>query len=440
MKNLANKIIVFAATVIFFLALGLSWTHTDSDIIPFMHKVFPEAQSFQKVASSPVIYEGRTQNQNGIEEKIGYVVIGRAAAYGGPIEMVTGINLQRKIVGTVIAAHKDTPSFIDKIIDQKYLEKFKGKDITDPLSINQDIDSISGATISSRGIAKAVSEGSHAVARGQFGLDVKDEVKPFKFGLKEITVIALGLLMVAGAVFKQKKWRWVTLISSLIFIGFQYNTPISLANIAAFFMGNFPPIRENLVWYILLIGIPVITLVLGKNVYCFWLCPFGALQEITAKVGGGKFKCCNKAIEAKAAAIRYGLVYLALLGAFLTKSPSFAGYEPFATLFALQGFGIQWLILPVVVFASFFIYRFWCRFFCPGLIINEIILCSRKYIIMILQKSKIKKEPALEDRSANEVGIKVKKMKSKLSMGDFFFILLISAVTIMIVISEAQAY
>ncbi|WP_368292994.1 4Fe-4S binding protein [Dehalobacter sp. TBBPA1] len=421
MKKSVNNVVVFAATIIFLITLGFSWTHSDNDIIPFMNKVFPEAQSFQKIASSHVIYEGRIQGQNGREEKIGYVVIEQAVAYGGPIKMVTGIDLQGKIVGTVIAAHKDTPSFIQRIIDQKYLEKFIGKDITDPLSINKDIDRISGATFSSRGIAKAVSQGSHAVARDQFGLDIKDEAQPFKFGSKEIAVITLVILMVVGVIFKQRKLRWVALTGSLVFIGFQYNTPVSLANIAALFMGNFPSIRENLVWYILLIGIPVITLILGKNVYCFWLCPFGALQEITAKVGGGKFKCCNKAIEAKAAKIRYALIYLALIGAFLTKSPSFAGYEPFATLFGRQGFGIQWLILPVVFFTSFFISRFWCRFFCPGLILNELILRPRKYVMGILEKGilekvKLKKVPrikgieGIEARSANELNnIEVEK-------------------------------
>ncbi len=391
MKNSANKIIVFAAAVIFLITLGFGWTHTDNNIIPFMNQVFSEAQSFQKIASSPLIYEANKQSKDGKEEKIGYVVIEQAVAYGGPIKMVTGINLQGKIVGTVIAAHKDTPSFIDNILDQKYLERFIGKDITDPLSINKDIDRISGATFSTRGIAKAVSQGSHAVARSEFGLNVKDEVEPSKFGSKEIAVIALVILMVIGVAFKQKKLRWLVLLGSLVIIGFQYNTPISLANITGLLMGNFPSVRENLVWYILLIGIPVITFILGKNVYCFWLCPFGALQEITAKVGGGKFKCCNKAVEAKAAKIRYALIYLALIGAFLTKSPSFAGYEPFATLFGRQGFGIQWLILPVVIFSSFFISRFWCRFFCPGLILNEIILRPRKYIMGILEKEILEK-------------------------------------------------
>jgi Na+-translocating ferredoxin:NAD+ oxidoreductase RnfG subunit len=406
MKKLLSKIIVFAAAVVFLLTLGFSWTHKDNDIMPFMNKVFPEAQSFQKIASSPVIYEGIKKDQNGREGKIGYVVIEQAVAYGGPIKMVTGIDLKGKIVGTVIAAHKDTPSFIAKVIDQKYLEKFIGKDITAPLSIDKDIDCISGATFSSRGIAKAVSQGSHAVARGEFGLDVKDEVEPFKFGTKEIAVIALVILAVIGVTAKQRKLRWLTLTGSLVFIGFQYNTPISLANIAALFMGNFPSIRENLVWYILLIGIPALTFILGKNVYCFWLCPFGALQEITAKIGGGKFKCCNTAIEAKPAKIRYILIYLALIGAFLTKSPSFAGYEPFATLFGRQGFGIQWLILPVVIFSSFFISRFWCRFFCPGLILNQMILRPRKYLVRIVEKVKLKRVAGAKVLEGIETGLK----------------------------------
>lgn len=391
MKTYITKFIVLATTVTLLLALGLSWTESQNDIQPFLKKALPEAQSFHKIASSPFIYEGRKQNPDGKEEKAGYVVIDQASAYGGPIEMATGIDLQGKIIGTVIVSHKDTPSFIDRLTDQKYLERFTGKDIMDPLSIDKDIDRISGATFSSRGIAKAISLGSHAVARSQFGMDIQDEAEPFRFGSKEIAVIALVLLMLIGVVFKQSKLRWVTLIGSLILVGFTYNTPISLANVAALLMGNFPSIRENLVWYVLLIGVPVITLVLGKNVYCFWLCPFGALQEITAKIGGGKLKCRNQKIESKASKIRYLLIYLALFGAFMTKSPSLAGYEPFATLFGLQGFGIQWLILPMVIFTSFFINRFWCRFFCPGLILNKVLISGRKYILKIPEELRSKK-------------------------------------------------
>ncbi|MFA6808564.1 MAG: FMN-binding protein [Eubacteriales bacterium] len=385
-ENRINKIINLVALLILIMALIIGWVIPEDDFLPFAKESLPEAQTFVKVASSPLTYEGKVSDSQGKEQIIGYVVIDEATGYGGPITMVTGINLEGKIIGTTIAKHQDTPSFISIVLKHNYLDQFVDKNITDPLSIEKDIDRVSGATYSTRGIAKAIASGSHAVAKKQFGLAVKDEVIPFKFGLKEISVLLLVALMLIGVIFKFKKIRWVTLIGGLVFIGFQFNTPISLANVAALLMGNFPPIRENLIWYVLLVGIPIITFIVGRNLYCFWLCPFGALQEILAKIGGGSFKCCNKKIEAKLSKIKYVIVYLVLLGAILLKSPGFAGYEPFATLFSMQGFGVQWFILPVVLFSSLFIKRFWCRFFCPGFVINGVILEFRRLLIKLKNK------------------------------------------------------
>jgi NosR/NirI family nitrous oxide reductase transcriptional regulator len=381
-----NRVIWAIAIISLVFALCLSWMVPADDFLQFAKQLLPEAQSFERLTSSPLTFEGTVQNEDGQAEKIGYVVIDEADAYGGPIKIATCINCQGEIIGTIIIDHKDTPSFINRIKNERFLEQFIEKNIADPLSLDQDIDAVTGATYSSKGIAKAISQGSHAVAREQFNLDIQEEVEPFVFGSKEITVLSLVILMLIGVIFKFRKLRWVTLAGGLIFIGFQYNTPISLANVATLLMGNFPSIRENLVWYILLIGIPVMTFILGRNLYCFWLCPFGALQELLAKIGGGNFKCCNKAIEAKASKIKYLLAYVALLGAILLKSPGFAGYEPFATLFGMQGIGLQWFILPAVLFTALFITRFWCRFFCPVMVVNEVILKLRRLTKRIKEK------------------------------------------------------
>lgn len=338
-----------------------------------MKSALPLAQSFQKMASTPLIFAGMAAQGNGQLVKVGYVVIDQAAGYGGPITVATGIDLTGKIVGAVIANHKDTPTFIQMITNHHYLDQFHGKNISDPLRLQRDIDGVSGATFSSRGIARAISQGSHGVARSQFGMVVPEEKASFQFGLKEAAVSSLLLLMLIGIKFRLMKLRGVTLLGGLIIIGFAFNTPISLANIAGVLMGYFPPLRENLVWYLLLMGIPLITFVLGRNVYCYWLCPFGAMQELTTKIGVGSLKCDDWRIEASARKIKYGLAYVALLGAFITRAPGLAGYEPFATLFALQGFGVQWFILPVVLFTSLVIPRFWCRYFCPVGVANELI-------------------------------------------------------------------
>jgi len=298
-------------------------------------------------------------------------------AYGGPIKLITGINLKHEITGTVIANHKDTPAFIEMVQKNKFLEQFIGKKAESPLSLGEDIDVVTGATYSSKGITNAISQGSHAVAKTQFGIDVHEKAKPFIFGFREISILILVGLMLFGVIFNLNKLRWVTLVGGLIFIGFKYNTPISLSNVAGLLMGNFPEIGENLIWYVFLIGIPILTFFMGKNMYCFWLCPFGALQEILAKIGGGNFTCNNKRLHVKATKIRYFLIYIALLGAFLLKSPGFTSFEPFPTLFGLQGLGVQWFILPVVLFTSLFVTRFWCRYFCPIMVLNEVTLKLR---------------------------------------------------------------
>lgn len=434
-KDKSKSVIKIIAILALVTSLFVSWVLPEKDLLSLAKEALPQAQSFQKVANSPLTYEGIVQGEDGKTQRVGYVVIGQAMGYGGPLKMAAGIDLEGNIQKAVIVSHKDTPSFVQMVFKHKYLEQFIGRDITEPLNIEKDIDAVSGATYSSRGIAQAISQGSHAVARTQFNLDVADEEAVFKFGAKEISVLLFVILMVIGVVLKNKKLRWVTLIGSLIFIGFKFNTPFSLANVAALLMGYFPSVRENLVWYILLVGIPIITLVAGRNLYCFWLCPFGALQEILAKIGGGSIKCCNKKIERNAAKIKYALAYFALLAAILLRSPGFAGYEPYSTLFGLQGFGIEWFILPLVLFPSFLIRRFWCLFFCPGMVFNEFIIRLRSFNINKLINKKttvLETDATLKDEAL--------RMNLKINLKDVVFLVLISSIVLLILVNMFQIY
>ncbi|HHY25560.1 MAG TPA: 4Fe-4S binding protein [Desulfitobacterium dehalogenans] len=387
MKKEKKKALTMTLSLILVVFIGLSWVKPGNDVLSQAKEVLPEAQSFMKIASAPLTLEGISQDSSGKKEIKGYVVIEKASSYGGPIAIATGINPHGVIIGTAIIEHKDSPSFIRVVMKHGYLKQFEDKKITDPLSIKKDINAISGATYSSRGIAEAISIGSHEVARNQFGLDVEDEEAAFVFGMREGSIIFLIILMLVGVALKSDRIRWITMAGSLVLIGFQYNTPISLSNLASFLMGYLPSIRQNLVWYIFLTVIPILMFLIGKNLYCFWLCPFGALQELLAKVFVRKdVISCSRALEQKAVLVRYVLIYIALLGAVAYQSPGLAGYEPFATLFGMQGNITEWLVLAVVLFSSLFIRRFWCRFFCPGMIVNRIILRLRHHLIDFKRK------------------------------------------------------
>ncbi len=111
-------------------------------------------------------------------------------------------------------------------------------------------------------------------------------------------------------------------------------------------------------------GALLMILFYGKNLYCYWLCPFGAIQEFATKIGGINIKLSRRTLTV-AKYIGPCLTWLALMIIFLTSNTTLASYEPFAAIFGLRGTPVQWFIMPTVILGSFFITRFWCRFFCP---------------------------------------------------------------------------
>lgn len=76
--------------------------------------------------------------------------------YGGPIEMLLGIDDQGKVTGVKIMNHRETPGLGANIAKPEFLKQFVGKSAGDPLEPKKDIDAITGATISSRAVCQGV--------------------------------------------------------------------------------------------------------------------------------------------------------------------------------------------------------------------------------------------------------------------------------------------
>ena len=124
---------------------------------------------------------------------------------------------------------------------------------------------------------------------------------------------------------------------------------------------------------IILTGYVVVTLFLwGRGVFCGWLCPFGALQELLAKLG--KIFSLPR-IEPSVRIQKYGnqlkyfvaggIIFLALFSA--QWSAFAAEIEPFKTAISLH-FGRSWpyvLYAALLLGAGLFIERFFCRYLCP---------------------------------------------------------------------------
>lgn len=96
--------------------------------------------------------------------------------FGGDIGVITAIDVDSdKIVGVAVTTHSETPGVGSKAkTDPGFRGQFKGQPITDIFKVKADggqIDAVSGATISSRGVAGAVAQSGEIYKR------LKDDLK-----------------------------------------------------------------------------------------------------------------------------------------------------------------------------------------------------------------------------------------------------------------------
>ena len=144
-----------------------------------LKKALPGAKDgmFQPVENEEgiVLYRGFA-GPDTTQEAVGYAFKALGKGYSGTIETMVGIDLEGTIDGIAILYQMETPGLGAKIIEKGqyggrecyWFEQFKGK-TADRLVLDKDdaanktIDSVTGATISSRAITKSIVEGIETV-------------------------------------------------------------------------------------------------------------------------------------------------------------------------------------------------------------------------------------------------------------------------------------
>lgn len=100
-----------------------------------------------------------TASKNG--DLIAYVVPAESKGYGGAIKMLVAIGPDNKVIKYTILESKETPGLGDKASKEPFMDQFAGKSssnlvVTKDASKKDNIQAISGATITSRAVTLAV--------------------------------------------------------------------------------------------------------------------------------------------------------------------------------------------------------------------------------------------------------------------------------------------
>jgi transcriptional regulator of nitric oxide reductase len=205
--------------------------------------------------------------------------------------------------------------------------------------------------------------------------------------IDEIVVLSLYLIILSLVFIKQKllarhvnaihRIRFTMLIFTIFYLGYYSQGQLSVVNIYTLLLSIVNGFRLEVflldpIIFILWVFVFISLFIFGRGLFCGWLCPFGALQEVMGllakKLSIRQIKISPKHHK-HAQKIKYIILFVLVGTSFysLSLAEKLAEVEPFKTSLTLN-FVRYW---PFVLYAmllllfSLKIHKFYCRYLCP---------------------------------------------------------------------------
>ncbi len=281
--------------------------------------------------------------------------------YNGNVPLAVVLSPDDKVEQIHLLANNETPSFLNRVVEQGFLDSWKG--LSPAEAVARQVDAVSGATFSSTAIKKSVMVRLENYSGSTLEVD--------EFGVSNNFigfVVSMVYLLFAGFCFwepqRTSKYRVFLLLASVGVLGFWQGQFISIAKLSSWLLTGVNWQMEIFLFIVLLMGI-VAPLFMNKSFYCMYVCPFGACQELMGKINPKHKMKISPKLAKWLKYVRY--VLLVFLGAILCTSLdlSIEYFEPFSA-FKFQFASLSVLILAgVMLLLSVFVNRPWCNFFCP---------------------------------------------------------------------------
>jgi spermidine synthase/Na+-translocating ferredoxin:NAD+ oxidoreductase RnfG subunit len=285
--------------------------------------------------------------------------------FAGGINLAMHIDSSGTLLDFLIVQSNETPSYLDLL--RGWLDRLKGRELLSSRPFTG-IDTVTGATISSQAVLATLQESARKFSADVLGGGRKIEPSgqtrssfrpPDSVAVYLLAVFAAAVLVTLRGGFQG---RLAVLVLTLVVGGLVLNAQYSIEQIVTLLSLNLPPARISGA-FVLVVGVPLLVLLFG-NLYCGYVCPFGAAQELLGYI--------------LPRLVRYAVLFVLVAGFFLSRSRLTVSGDPLILVFGLRpslggphtaGAGWStwmWFITLVALVGSLFVVRFWCRYLCPA--------------------------------------------------------------------------
>ena len=293
--------------------------------------------------------------------------------FGGKINLAVYVDDPNgEIVGFHIVRSNETPAYLEMLTPWR--DSLVGRCLfkREPFV---DIHAVTGATVSSEAILAALRTSGRRFAEHILGRPVAQgfvETPQHAKCLPDIRGIYLivAVLLVLIVTYKGGFWsRLGVLVLTLAIGGLWLNAQYSSEQIVTLLSGQTPAAALTGV-FLFVVAIPLIVLLFG-NIYCGYICPFGAAQELVGYILPARFKPSLSTEPMRKARFTRYVVLLVVIGVFfISRDRTTLRGDPLISVFSFT-FTMGDLksallfIIAAALISSLFYPRFWCLYLCP---------------------------------------------------------------------------
>ncbi|NGZ28345.1 MAG: 4Fe-4S binding protein, partial [Magnetococcales bacterium] len=290
-------------------------------------------------------------------------VAGEIRGYAGTLNLLVALDHKGRLLAARHLHSHETPSYIEEV--DIWLEGLQGHDFSRSSLQEVGVDGMSGATITSKAALAILDSTARQALQQGFLLQLTPQATTSRNHHPWLYPLALLFLLLIPVVWRQReRERLLFLALSLLLLGFVTNALWHEVDVANLSLGRWPSWSSNPLGTLMALAGVGMTLLFGQ-LYCGFLCPFGALQEFFSRVGKWLGWRRSSPHDALAPWWRGGVMVGSFSLFWWTDTPSWISFNPMQSLFSDHL--SQWLagLAVLSLLASLFFFRYWCRWWCP---------------------------------------------------------------------------